>query len=81
MTRFVSLSLGALLLVSGALNGCDDPTPEEECETIQAELVESKKECMGAAQMAECVSCYDECDNACGVVDNACPMRFLCPED
>ena len=80
MTRFVSLSLGALLMASVAVIGCGDDDPATECQTIKSELESSRQDCMGEAQMNECISCRDECDDECGTVNNACPVRFICPQ-
>lgn len=69
--------------LAGCADGLSTEEAEEECASIRAELSTSVlgDECWTPVSQAACMTCHEECGDACGTVDTVCEYTFSCPSE
>jgi len=76
-TLAIGMVAGFVLCACG--DGYDTEEAEATCDTIkQADA--NNYNCMSQADYDACVTCHEDCGDACLVVDTACPPSFSCGE-
>lgn len=63
---------------AGCSGGLSSEDARANCEEIRA--ARNGSSCMSDAAFDQCLLCYEDCGDACGVADTACPLTFNCPE-
>jgi hypothetical protein len=84
--RRISLAGALILFATIAAAACGGGFDNEEatatCNEDRTRLhTEHGDSCVDAEAFAQCVSCHEECGDACATIDTVCPARFQCPAD
>jgi hypothetical protein len=77
-TITLALATAGAMLLTGCGEGMSTEDAQDECNDISAQLSQT---CMTTAAYNSCVTCHEECGEACGTVETVCPYAFSCPED
>jgi hypothetical protein len=78
MLRFLLALTAASTLT---LTACGEGFDTEEATATCNEERAANSNCFDDDAFNRCVSCHEECGDACGTVDTVCPARFSCPSD
>ena len=75
----ITILLLGLAIVSWSI-GCSGGLSSEDARATCEEIRASHRSCTSDAAFDQCLLWYEDCGDACGVADTACPLTFNCPE-